>query len=133
MGIYFWRGLNLEFGVRSQESGVKYKGFLDVINKSYLSYMFLSKAVPISFSLVVASFIMALLSKLLQWDNLFFLLTIQLIIQYFFAFAVIYEIQQSNNLNKDEKSRWKTNLLLMPLPFGLIYLLKIRRGQLKTN
>ena len=95
--------------------------------------MFLSKAVPISFSLVVASFIMALLSKLLQWDNLFFLLTIQLIIQYFFAFAVIYEIQQSNNLNKDEKSRWKTNLLLMPLPFGLIYLLKIRRGQLKTN
>ena len=95
--------------------------------------MFITKAAPFSFTLVVVSFFMALLSKLLQWDNLLFWITIHLIIQYFFAFAVIYEIQQSNNLNKDEKSRWKTNLLLMPLPFGLIYLLKIRRGQLKTN
>ena len=95
--------------------------------------MLLTKVVPISFSLVVVSFSLTMLSKVLEWGNLFFWFTLCLIIQYFFAFAVIYEIQQSNNLNKDEKSRWKTNLLLMPLPFGLIYLLKIRRGQLKTN
>ena len=90
------------------------------------------KPVLISFILVVVSFFLALLSKLLQWDNLLFWFSLQLILQYFFAFAVINEIQKSNNLNNDEKLRWKTYMLLMPLPFGLIYLLIIRRRQPKS-
>ena len=95
--------------------------------------MFIRKAIPFLYLLILAFFSMALLGKLMHWHNLMFWFTGCVITQYMFAFAAIYEIKWLEAFTQNEKSTWSSLLLVCPVISGIAYLKKTNNWRLETG
>jgi len=83
--------------------------------------------VPFSYALTIAFFCFSLLAKATNSDNMMAMLIGCLITQLLFACISIYELRQSEQLTKSEKSNWTAYLLIAPPIFGIFYLTTVRR------
>ena len=83
--------------------------------------------VPFSYALTIAFFCFSLLAKVTNSDNMMAMLIGCLITQLLFACISIYELRQSEQLTKNEKSNWTAYLLISPPVFGIFYLATVRR------